>query len=68
MNIGEQVCSCWVELSCSAEERAAIEQGEEAMDSSVRETRAEKLDEARRKSRKKPSLTSALQRLKERKV
>lgn len=68
VNTGEQVCSCWLELSCSAAERAVVGRGEEAIDPSVREIRAEKQDDARRKRRKKPYLTSALQRLTERKV
>lgn len=48
VNVDEQVCSCWVELSCSAKEKPVVAQGKEATDSSIRETRAEKLDDARR--------------------
>lgn len=63
MDIGKQVCSCSVELRCSAEERLVVGQGE-----GVRETRIEKLDNALRKSRDEPYLTSGLERLKKRKV
>lgn len=49
MDIGKQVCSCSVELRCSAEERLVVGQGE-----GVRETRIEKLDNALRKSRDEP--------------
>lgn len=41
MHIGEPVCSSWVELSYSAEGSTVEGQGREALDSSVRETRAE---------------------------
>lgn len=68
MNIGEKVCSCWVERNCSAEGRTVVRQGEEAIDSSVRKTRAETPDNARRRAEKKLYLASTLQRLKERKV
>lgn len=68
VNIGEKVCSCWVERSCSAEGRTVVGHREEAIDSSVRKTRAETPDDARRRAEKKSYLTSALQRLKERKV